>query len=73
MQEKQVQSLGWKDPLEREMATHSSILIGEIPWMEAPGRLQCKGLQKSQIQLSDKATSNKTNDRHYLVVYMQTY
>ena len=35
-----VQSLGWKIPLEEEMATHSSILAWEIPWMEEPGGLQ---------------------------------
>ena len=34
-----VQSLGWEDPLEKEMATHSSILACEIPWREEPGRL----------------------------------
>ena len=39
MQETWVQSLGWEDPLEKEMATHSSILAWEIPWMEEPGRL----------------------------------
>ena len=37
MQEAQVQSLGWEDPLEKEMATHSSILAWEIPWTEEPG------------------------------------
>ena len=40
MQEKRVPSLGQKDPLEEEMATHSSILAWEIPWMEEPGGLQ---------------------------------
>ena len=40
MQETWVQSLGWEDPLEKEMATHSSILAWKIPWMEEPGRLQ---------------------------------
>ena len=40
MQETQVQSLGWEDPLKKEMATHSSILAWKIPWMEEPGRLQ---------------------------------
>ena len=35
----QVRSLGWEDSLEKEMATHSSILAWEIPWMENPGRL----------------------------------
>ena len=38
--ETQVQSLGWEDPLEKEMATHSSILAWRIPWTEEPGRLQ---------------------------------
>ena len=37
--EPRVQSLGWKDPLEKEMATHSSILAWEIPWIEKPGWL----------------------------------
>ena len=37
MQEKRVQSLGWKDPLEEGMATHSSILAWRIPWTEEPG------------------------------------
>ena len=41
------QSLGEKDPLEKEMATHSSILAWEIPWMEEPGGLQSMGLQES--------------------------
>ena len=39
-----VRSLGWEDPLEREMATHSSILAWKIPWMEEPGRLESMGL-----------------------------
>ena len=39
MQETQVQSLGWEDPLEEEMATHSSILAWKIPWTEEPGGL----------------------------------
>ena len=37
---------GWEDPLEKEMATHSSILAWEIPWTEEPGRLQSMGSQK---------------------------
>ena len=52
MQETQVQSLGWEDPLEKGMATHSSILAWRIPWTDKPGRLQSMGLQ-SQIQVSD--------------------
>ena len=47
-----VRSLGWEDPLEEGMATHSSILAWRIPWTEEPGGLQSKGSQ-SQTQLSD--------------------
>ena len=46
MQETRVQSLGWKDPLEKGMATHSSILAWKIPWAEELGRLQSMGLQR---------------------------
>ena len=46
MQEAWVQSLGWEDPLEKEMATHFSILAWKIPQMEEPGRLQSTGLQR---------------------------
>ena len=47
VQETWVRSLGQEDPLEKEMATHSSILAWEIPWTEEPGRLQSMGLQES--------------------------
>ena len=40
MQEIRVQSLGWEDPLEKEMVTHSSILAWRIPWTKGPGMLQ---------------------------------
>ena len=46
MQETQVQSLGWEDPLEKGMATHSSILAWRMPWTEEPGGLQSMGLQR---------------------------
>ena len=46
MWESQVQSLGWEDPLEKEMATHSSIIAWEIPWKEEPGGLQSMGSQR---------------------------
>ena len=47
MRETRVRSLGWEDPLEKEMATHSSILEWRIPWTEEPsGRLQSMGSQK---------------------------
>ena len=53
MQEIQVWSLGWEDPLQKEMATHSSIPSWEIPWTEEPGGLQSMESQKSWTQLSD--------------------
>ena len=59
MQETQeiwVQSLGQEDPLEREIATHSSILAWEIPWTEEPGRLQHI---ESQSQTLMEATSHR--------------
>ena len=46
MQETRVQSLGWEDPLEKEMATHSSTLAWDTPWMEDPDSLQSMGLQR---------------------------
>ena len=49
MQETWVQSLGWKDPLEKEMATHFSILAWRILWIEEPGRLQSMGSQESDM------------------------
>ena len=46
MQETWVQSLGWEDPLEKDRATHSSILAWRIPWMEECGRLQSMASQR---------------------------
>ena len=46
IQKTQVQSLDWEDPLENEMATHSSILAWRIPWTEEPGGLQTMGLDR---------------------------
>ena len=54
MQKLQVQWLDNEDPLEKEMAIHSSILAQEIPWTEEPGRLQSMGSQKSRTQIKDK-------------------
>ena len=52
MWETQVQSLGWENPLEKEMATHSSTLARKIPWMEKPG-VTVPGLQSMVSQESD--------------------
>ena len=60
MQETWVQSLGWEDPLEKEMATHSSILAWEIPWTEEPGRLQSMGSQESDMTEQLNHTSSDT-------------
>ena len=60
MQETWVQSLGWEDPLEKEMATHSNILAWRIPWTEEPGGLQSKGLQRVGPDLAVKQQQNQT-------------
>ena len=54
IQEMWVQSLDWEDPLEEEMATHSSVLSWEIPWTEEPGGLQSMGCQRVRHQLVTK-------------------
>ena len=56
-----VQSLGQEDPLEEEMANHSSTLTWRIPGTEEPGGLQSMGLQKSQTQLSIHSTPSNNN------------
>ena len=58
MQDTQVRSLCQKDPLENEMATHSSILAWRIPWTEEPGGLQSMGLQKSDLVTKPPAVDN---------------
>ena len=54
MQEMRVPSLGLEDPLEKEMATHSSMLAWEIGWTEDPGELQSRGLQRVSHDLVSK-------------------
>ena len=61
MQETWVRSLGQEDPLEEEIATHSSILVWEIPWTEELGELQSMGSQRVAHNL---ATENKHNVRY---------
>ena len=63
MQETWVQSLGWEDPLEEEMAIHSSILAWEIPWTEEPGGLQSMGSQKNRTLLK-RLNNNNSNNGH---------
>ena len=65
MQEIQFRSLGWEDPLEKGVDTHSSISAWRIPWSEKLSELQSMGLQKSWTQLSDYyycvVSTNPTN------------
>ena len=68
MQETWVRFLVWEDPLEKEMATHSSILAWEIPWTEELGRLQSMGVTRVRLDLATKpppplySTRNSTLD-----------
>ena len=59
-QKMQVQSLGHEDPLEQEMATHSSILAWRIPWKEEPGRLQSKGHSELDMTKANQHTCTCT-------------
>ena len=54
-----VQSLGWEDPLEEEMAAHFSILVWEIPWTEEPCRLQSMGSQR--VNITDQISKHKSS------------
>ena len=59
VQKMQVWSLGWEEPLEKDMAAHSSILAWEISWAKEPAGLQSTGLQKYQTQLSNETTTTQ--------------
>ena len=61
MQETQVQSLGWEDPLEKGMATHSRFLAWRIPWTEEPGGLQSTGLQRVRHDWATNTTHIHTH------------
>ena len=63
MWETQVRSLGWEDPLEKEMVTHSSILAWRISWTEKPGRLQSMGHKES----------NTTERLHFISVHFTSF
>ena len=60
MQETQVQFLGWEDPMEEDMATHSSTLAGKIPWTEEPGRLQSTGRHRIRQDWRDWACTQRS-------------
>ena len=59
MQEMWVRSLGQEEPLEKEMAMHSSMLAWEIPWTEKPGRIQSMGPQESDTTYQPNNSENK--------------
>ena len=59
MQETQVRSLDQEDPLEKEMATHFTMLAWRIPWTEEPGRLQSMELQRVRIIYNDKESEKE--------------
>ena len=63
MQETQVRSLGWKDPLEEGLATSSSILAWRVPWTEEPDRLQSMGSQRIRHDLESKQHQAKVQRR----------
>ena len=67
MQETQVQSLGREDPLEKEMATHSSILAWKIPWTEEPGWLQFMDHKESDT--TERLNHHHHTHRHALSLY----
>ena len=66
MQETQVYVPGQEDPLEKEMATHSNILVWQIPWTEESGRLQSKRLQRVRCDLA-------TNQQHLTLSPLTTF
>ena len=69
MQETWVRSLGWEDPLEKEMVTHSSILAWRIPWTEKPGRLQSTGLQRVGHDWATSLTHSTINFHPSFLTY----
>ena len=69
MQETWVQSLGLEDPLEKKMATHSSVLAWEIPWMEASGGLQTMGSQRVGHDWAIALTKDKGQDSYISFAY----
>ena len=64
-----VRSLGLEDPLEKEMATHSSILAWRIPWTEEPGGLQTTGSQRVRHNWSDRAHTHTSENRDLLLYF----
>ena len=68
MQEMQVQPLGQEDPLEKEIATHSSILAWEIPWAEERGGLQSMGSQRVRHDLAAKQQQQQQRQKYWVSI-----
>ena len=66
-----VQSLGQEDPLEKEMATHSSMLAWEIPWTVEPGRLQTKRLRRGGKNTQKKKGLNDSDNHNGVVTHLE--
>ena len=69
MRETWVQPLDWKDALEKEMATHSCILVWEIPWIEEPGRLESTGLHTVGHDLATEQQQQKITRKKIVKTY----
>ena len=67
-QETQVQSLGQEETPEKEMATHSSVLAWEIPWIEEPGGLQSMGSQRARHYLTTEQQRQETKYYKYICI-----
>ena len=65
-----LQSVGWEDPLEKEMATHFRILAWELPWTEEPGQLLSMGSQRDTTEHTH--THTHTPDRKQQIMYLRT-
>ena len=75
MQETEIRSFGWEDPLEKEMAIHSTIFAWEIPWTEEPGRLQSMGWERVKHDLATTPPSGhgRNLDFHWQMISKLLY
>ena len=73
VQETWVQFLGWKDPLEKEIATHSSILAWRIPWTEEPGGVQSMGSQRVGLDWATNSFTSLWHCFHFLSINCLTF
>ena len=71
MQETGVQSLGWEDPLEKEMATHSSILAWRIPWTEEPAGLQ--SMDRKELDMTEQLTNTQAHTHIHTHSFVKTH